>query len=243
MPNSPRILFLDIETSPAIAYVWSLHDEHIPLERLIQPSRIICWAAKWLGEKEVYYDDERGGKKKMLKGIHRLMSESQAVCTFNGERFDLPKLDGAFIEYGLPPLPPVSSIDLWKTVSKFGYISSKLAFVGPHLEIGKKVEHEGFALWRSCMNGDKEAWSRMKEYNIRDVTLLEELYEAVKPYIRNHPFMGVGRGELFECPACTSTRYQRRGNRRTRAFVIERLQCLDCGHWFPGKRSQVKAAA
>lgn len=238
----PKILLLDIETAPGIAYVWSLHDEHIPLERLIEPSRILCWAAKWAGEDEVLYADERDGKKKMIKGIHALLSKCDAVVTYNGERFDLQKLQGAFIEYDIPPPPPFASIDLWKTVKNFGYISSKLAFVGPHLEIGKKVEHEGFALWRACMAGDKDAWKRMREYNERDVTLLEELYDVVKPYIRNHPFMGVGRGELFECPACTSARYQHRGNRRTRSFIIQRLQCLDCGHWFPGKRTQVKAA-
>lgn len=236
----PKILFLDIETAPGIAYVWSLHDEHIPLERLIEPSRILCWAAKWRGNNEVFYADERGGRKKMLKSIHGLMAEADAFCTYNGLRFDAPKLDGEFIESGLPPLPPVAHIDLFKTTRNFGYISSKLAFVGPHLEIGKKVEHEGFALWRSCMAGDKEAWGRMREYNERDVTLLEELYEVVRPFIRNHPFMGVGGGEVFECPTCTSTRYQRRGQRRTRSFLIERLHCLDCGGWFNGKR--VKAA-
>ena len=242
MPK-PKILLLDIETAPGIAYIWSMHDEHIPLERLIEPSRIICWAAKWAGVDEVHYEDERSGKKKMLKGIHRLMSDADCLITYNGERFDLPRLDGSFVEYGLPPLPPCASVDLWKAVSKFGYISSKLAFVGPHLEIGKKVEHEGFGLWKSCMAGDKDAWGRMKEYNMGDVTLLEDLYNIVRPYIRNHPFMGVGGGELHECPTCTSTRNQSRGNRRTRSFLIQRLQCLDCGAWFNGKRSQVKAAA
>lgn len=234
----PKILLLDIETAPGIAYVWSLHDEHIPLERLIEPSRILCWAAKWAGADEVFYADERGGRKKMLRTIHKLMSDSDAHVTYNGERFDLPKLNGEFIDIGLPPLPPVASIDLFKTTRNFGYISSKLAHVGPRLQIGSKVSHEGFALWRACMNGDKEAWDRMRAYNERDVTLLEELYEVVKPYIKNHPFMGIGRGEVFECPTCTSTRYQKRGQRRTRSFLIERLQCLDCGSWFNGNRKK-----
>jgi len=233
-----KILHLDIETAPGVAYVWNLHEDHIPLERLIEPSRIMCWAAKWHGVEGVHFSCELDGRKKMMRGIHKLMSDADCVCTFNGERFDLPKLDGAFVDAGLPPLPPIASVDLWKTVSRFGYISSKLAFVGPHLEIGKKVEHEGFALWRACMNKDREAWKRMRAYNEQDVVLLEELYEAVKPYIKNHPFMGVGRGEVFECPTCSSNNYQRRGNRRTRSFLIERLQCLDCGGWFAGKRKK-----
>lgn len=240
MPDAPKILFTDIETKPAQVYTWQLRDVTIPLEMMIEPGGVMCWAAKWRGNPEVFYSDERDGRKRMLKGIHKLLSEADAVVTYNGDRFDLPKLDGSFIEYGLPPLPPIASVDLWKTVNKFGYISSKLAFVGPHLEIGKKVEHEGFALWRSCMAGDKEAWKRMRAYNERDVTLLEELYEVVKPYVKNHPFMGIGGGEVFECPTCTSTKYQKRGQRRTRSFLIDRLQCQNCGSWFNGSR--VKAA-
>lgn len=176
----------------------------------------------------------------MLRGIHDLMSEADAWVTYNGERFDNQRLSGEFLYHRMPPLPPVASIDLWKTTNRLGYASSKLGFVGPHLKIGKKVEHEGFALWKACMAGDEKAWARMRRYNKQDVVLTEELYETVKPWIKNHPYMGVGGGQVWECPTCTSTRYQKRGQRRTRSFLIERLQCRDCGSWFNGGR--VKAA-
>ena len=64
MPK-PRLLLLDIETSPAIVYCWRLHDENIGIDQIISPGRTICWGAKWYGERPMYYADERGGAKKM----------------------------------------------------------------------------------------------------------------------------------------------------------------------------------
>jgi hypothetical protein len=230
----PRILGVDIETAPAVAYVWGLHDQNIGVDQVIEPSRVLCWSAKWFGEKGTLYADERGGKKKMLNQIRELLAEADAVCTFNGDCFDLQKLNGEFIYHRLSPCPPLTSIDLYRTVRSLGYISGKLAFIGPFLEIGQKVKHEGFSLWSACLKGDKDAWRRMEKYNRQDTELLEGLYDLLKPYIKNHPTLGPG------CPVCQSTKSQARGVRRTRTTVTQRLQCQSCGSWFSGSR--LKAA-
>lgn len=231
----PRILGVDIETFPAIVYTWQLFDVTISLDQIVEPGRIACWGAKWFGSREVMYMDERKGKAKMFDGIHKLLSQADAVVSYNGDHFDIPKLDGAFIEHGLPPTPPVTSIDLFKTVKKLGYQSTKLAFIAPHLKIGEKVKHEGFGLWRACMDGDKAAWERMRKYNLQDVNLLESLYGVLKPHIRNHPHVGDQAG----CPACQSTEATSRGYRRTKTMLIQRLACDNCGSWFDGVRKRV----
>jgi hypothetical protein len=243
----PRILGVDIETAPAMAWVWGLHDQNIGLEQLIQPSRVLCWSAKWFGEKKVFYDDERprltSGKRKespaeaqkrMLLGVRELLAEADAVVGYNSDHFDLQKLNGEFVYHRIDPCPPLTSIDLFKTVKTLGYTSGKLAFVGPFLKVGQKIKHEGFGLWSACMSGDKEAWKRMEKYNRQDTELLEGLYEILKPYIKNHPTLGPG------CPVCQSTKSQARGVRRTRTTVTQRLQCQSCGSWYSGSR--LKAA-
>lgn len=230
-----RVLLLDVETSPAIAYVWKLFDETISLDQLIQPSRIICWGAKWLGDKEVIYCDERTGKRKMFQKIHSLLSQADATVTYNGLCFDLPKLDGSFLEHDLPPCPPVSAIDLYQTVKRMGFQSGKLAFIAPFLRIGEKVKHEGFALWKACLEGDKAAWERMKKYNMQDVELLDDLYIKLRPFIRNHPYLAATTGK---CPACQSDKAESRGYRRTKALLIQRLRCRGCGSWYDGNRKR-----
>lgn len=234
---SPKILLLDIETAPATAYIWRLFDENIGLEQLITPSRILCWAAKWQGGKG-YQADERIGRIPMLTALHKLLSDADAVVTYNGEHFDLPKINGEFIAAGLDPVPPIPSIDLYKTVKQLGYQSNKLAYVAKHLGIGQKISTGGFQLWADVLANSKQAWDKMLKYNKQDVVLLEKLYTKLRPYIKSHPSLHAptnGNG----CPVCGSAKIQHRGERRTRAFIIERLHCQGCGAWSDGRRQKV----
>lgn len=246
MPVSkPKILCLDIETAPAQAYVWRLFDENIGLDQLITPSRIICVGAKWLGKKEIFYADElgEGGPSEMFRGIHSLLSEADAVITYNGDKFDLPKLDGAFVEYGLGPIPPITSIDLLKTVKKLGVQSNRLAFIAPHLKIGEKTKNAGFSLWADWLRGDERAIKKMRQYNIQDVRLLDKLYKVLKPYIKNHPRLKIQeKKDRPSCRVCGGTHVQFRGDYKTKELVYDRFQCMSCMSWNKQRRAKTKDA-
>lgn len=237
--NTGKILLLDCETKPAKAFVWSLWDTNVPLEMLIEPGGIICVGAKWLGKKDsLFFSEWEHGHESMIRAIHKLVSEADAVITYNGDAFDLPKLNGAFLIYGLTPPPPQTSIDVYKTIKKMGFTSAKLAAVGPLLKLGSKVKHEGFRLWKGVMEGDEKAQRRMTKYCLQDVRLLERLYKVVRPFIKNHPHLG-SKVKSEACGACGSPKLQKRGFRRTRSFLIQRVQCQDCGSWQDGKRTKV----
>lgn len=233
-----RVLILDIETRPAVAYTWQAYDTNINVEQIIDAGGVICVGAKWLGEKQTYlYSDWEHGHLEMLVAVHEMLSFADAVVTFNGIKFDLPKLQGEFLLNGLGPTPPATSIDCLKAVRKFGLFMNKLAFVGPHLDVGEKMKHEGFTLWTSVLEGDTAAQKRMSKYCVQDVVLTEKLYLKIRPFILNHPHLGkVG---AHECGACGSTHVQSRGSRRTRAYKIQRLQCVACGSWQDGVRKKI----
>jgi hypothetical protein len=232
----PKILLLDIETRPTLAYVWRLYDENVAVEQIVEPTRMICWAAKWAGESEVVFAAEWGGRARMVRTLHSLISKADAVITYNGDKFDLPKINGEFLLAGLPPAPPIPSIDLYKTVKRLGFASGKLAFVAPLLKIGEKVKHAGFRLWREVMDGLPAARAEMERYNKQDTRLLDKLYRTLRPYIKSHPYLGTGIAP--ECPACGSKKVQKRGVRRTKSFFVERLHCQDCGSWSDGVRTK-----
>lgn len=228
---------IDIETAPALAYVWKAWDENISPDQIVENSRTICFCAHWLGSKHyLFFSEWEHGHQVMIEQAHALLSEADAVITFNGERFDLPKLRGEFILAGLEPPPPLTSIDLLKVVKKFGLIMNRLAFVGPLLSVGKKMKHEGFLLWRSVLEGDIKAQRRMEKYCIQDVIVTRKLYERIQPYISDHPHLGDNGGA---CGACGSTHTQMRGFRRTKYFKVQRLQCQDCGAWSTGARQKI----
>ena len=232
-----KILILDIETKPTVAYVWRAWDENISPEQVIDRGGLLCFAAKWLGAKEtIFLSEWQDGHMAMIEAIHGLLSEAEAVVTYNGDKFDLAKLQGEFLLAGLPPPAPVTSIDVLKTIKKLGLFMNRLAYVGPLLGVGRKLTHEGFALWAKVNQGDEKAQKTMRKYNIKDVKVLEALYLKVRPYIKNHPHLGEGK---HECGACGSNKTQRRGFRRTKFFKIQRIQCQDCGSWSEGTRTKI----
>lgn len=231
-----KILVLDIETAPITAFVWRLWDQNVGLNQIVDNGGIICVGAKWLGEKECYlYSDWGDGHDAMLLAIYLMMEQADAVVTYNGDKFDLPKLRGEFLLAGLPPPPPLTSIDVYKAAKGLGFISNKLAFIGPLMGLGSKIKHEGFDLWVKTMAGDPLAQKRMSRYCIQDVRLLEKVYNKVKPYIKTHPFLG-DRGV---CGTCDGKVLHSRGFRRTKSFKVQRLQCQACGSWQDGQREKV----
>ena len=96
--TEPKILVLDVETKPALAYVWKLFDENISLDQLIEPSRIICFAACWVNGDETFFHADwfEGGRQVMLAALYHLMAQADAIVTFNGDKFDLTKIRGEF---------------------------------------------------------------------------------------------------------------------------------------------------
>jgi len=233
-----KLLFIDIEWKPATAYVWRMWDENITPDQLIDEGGLLCFSWNWIGEKSFGFACEWvEGRKGMAQIAQSLFLEADAIVTYNGDRYDIPKLMGEILLAGLKPPPQPTSIDLIKTVKKMGYVMNRLAYIGPLLGVGEKVKHEGFRLWRLVMEGDEKARIRMRKYCIGDVKVLVDLYKRVRPFIRNHPHLGQDR---HECGACGSKETQRRGFRRTKSFLIQRLQCKACGAWSDGTRTKVK---
>ena len=235
---SRKILLLDIEWKPTTAYVWQPWQENITPDKIIEHGGLLCVGYKWLGKKSCHVLSEwKHGHTDMLERTLKLLGQADAVVTYNGDKYDLKKLQGEFLLYGMPPPPPPTSIDVLKTVKKMGYFMNRLAFIGPFLGLQGKMEHEGMKLWVKVVNGNKSAQKRMARYCKQDVIVLEELYNRILPYISNHPHLGNQKGDT--CPACGSSHLQSRGTRRTKHFKIQRLQCQDCGAWHSGTRSKL----
>ena len=232
-----KLLFLDIEWRPALAYVWKMWDESVAPNQLLDHGGMLCFCAHWGGTKDyLFYSEWEDGREGMAKAAKALLEEADAVVTYNGDRYDLPKILGEILLAGLDPPPPPTSIDVIKTVKKFGFNMNRLAYIGPLLKVGGKVKHAGFDLWREVMDGKVTARNKMARYCIQDVRLLVKLYEKVKPFIRNHPFLGKTK---HDCGSCGHSNLHSRGYRRTKHFLIQRLQCQHCGSWSEGERKKV----
>ena len=190
--KGPRVLIYDIETAPLLGYCWSLWDNNIGLNQIHSDWHVLSWAAKWMGEDDVYYQDQRDVQnveddKQLLQGIWKLLDECDFVITQNGKKFDQKKLNARFVIHGMKPPSTYRHIDVLQIAkSQFGFTSNKLQYMTETLcKKYKKSGHakfSGFELWSECLRGNVEAWTEMENYNILDILSLEELYSIISPW-------------------------------------------------------------
>ena len=217
-------------------------DQTIATNQVEETSYVLCWAAKWLGTREVKFDSiKKSGRRRMLMRMHTLLDQADVVVHYNGLKFDVPTLNKEFIQLELAPPAPYKQVDCLKEVKRmFRFQSNKLDFVSQALGIGAKKEHEGFTLWTKCMDPKHDdhagAWKRMERYNRHDVRLLELFYLRLRPWIEKHPSHAAHSGDR-SCPKCGSTKLQQRGWAVTQMMKYLRYQCQGCGGWSRGNKS------
>tara|TARA_R100000656_G_scaffold5244_1_gene6890 strand:+ start:49 stop:939 length:891 start_codon:yes stop_codon:yes gene_type:complete len=209
----PKILLFDVETSFYHFVGWGTYKQYIQHYQITEHQYIISWAAKWLYDENVQSDvvtpeeSKNRDDKRILKSIHKLLDEADIVVGHNGDRFDLRKLRWRFISQGMAPPSPFKIIDTLKVARReFFAPSYKQDFLTKYFKLENKIQTD-FQLWVDCEAGIPEKLEEMVEYNRHDVMGLEDLYLKIRPYIRNHPNLGV----LMEddiCPTCGSKHLQ-----------------------------------
>lgn len=224
-------MIYDIETSPNLAYVWGKYQQDVI--KFDKETELLCLAWKWLGEKETHV----AGRDKFTEDIlslqlRNLFDEADIVIAHNGDRFDQRVGQAKMLEFGLDPPSPYKSIDTYRVAKRYFRLNSnKLDDLGEKLNLGRKVQTGGFALWLGCMNNDPKAWAKMKRYNIQDVDLLEKVYLKLRPWIQNHPGLNVIDNRLEACPKCGHDKLESRGTYVTKTNTYRRYACKKCGGW------------
>lgn len=230
-----KILLLDIETAPHKVYSWGLYNQDINPDNVIEQGYTLCWAAKWHGKSKVFFDSiHKSRRKGMIKRIYDLMDEADAVVHYNGTKFDVPTLNHEFLYDGLSPPSSYAEIDLLKTARRrFRLPSNKLDYVAQYLGLGSKVKHMGLQLWHDCMDGCPKAWKVMERYNKKDVTLLEDVYDTLLPWVQGHPnwghYVDLGGDKDGICRNCGSDRIKKNGIEKKTVVPYQRYKCTNCG--------------
>lgn len=233
-----KILLLDIETAPNLAHVWRFWQENIGATQVIKHSTMLSYAARWLGGKDVAYQDTQfQNERNMLRSVNKLLDKADCVVAHNGNKFDLPKIRGRSLVYGLPLPSPYKQIDTCLIARKaFGFDSNSLEYLANVLNLKhKKKKHKkfpGHEMWVECLKGNPEAWKEMRLYNINDIDVLEDLYLFLRPYAHNHPNFGVFiESDKKVCPKCGSENIHKDGFAHTTVGKYQQYECGDCGGW------------
>ena len=232
--NQPKILTLDIETSPHIASVWGLFQQNVSLNQLRECTTVISWAAKWHGKKTVIFrSDFHSGHQGLVLDMWNLLDEADIVLGWNQKGFDLKHLNREFLLAGLIPPSKYVIVDLMlETRRNFRFASNKLDHVSQQLDVGSKLSHTGMELWNGCViENDPKSWAIMKRYNIQDVKLTEQVFDALRPWLKM-PNVNLYTGnEGTACPGCGSENLTKRGTAKKATGTYQRYQCIDCAKW------------
>lgn len=232
----PKVLLLDIETAPILAYSWGLWKQFINTQQIESDWFCLSWAARWLFSSETFSDRltskeaVREDDSRIIKGIWKLVDEANIVVTQNGEKFDIPRLNTRFLVSGLTPPSPYQQIDTLKALKKnFAFSSNKLDYVNQMLGLPKKIE-TNFELWRECVRGNDEALGKMEKYNVNDVLILEETFLKLQPWIK----CGINMAVYIEakepcCSICGSFNMEEKGYYYTSVNRYQSFHCKDCG--------------
>lgn len=227
-----KTLALDIEVSPAVCYTWGLFDQRINIDQIVEPPRMMCFSARWVGQDQcMFFSEFHHGRAEMVRKAHELLSECDVLMTFNGKTFDHKHLQREFLLAGLSPPIPYQHIDLYVVIRRqFRFLSNKLDNLLKELGLEGKVKHSGFTLWKRCLAGDPLAWEEMKLYSMRDSDALIEAYNRLLPWIPSHPNKAL-IDEAGKCSRCGSVNMISRGYAYTVQSKFVNYQCLDCGGW------------
>ena len=236
-----KVLMLDIETAPKIAYTWGVWDQNVFESQIIQDTFILSWSAKWEGGEPFGYavtgqealncDDKR-----IMELLWEVMDEADVIVGHNSNKFDIPIINTRFIVNGISPPSPYRKVDtlvLAKRHFKFNW--NKLDYLNRTLNGDKKAPTGGMETWKRCLKGDEEALAKMLKYNLQDVVLQEKLFVKLRPYVTGLPNMSVNM-ETPVCPRCGGTHLHKRGYTYTNASRFQRLRCVDCGGWSRGRK-------
>lgn len=251
---SPRILTLDLETSPILGYVWGLREQNLSVEQIVEDWSVLCYCAKWIDSDKIISGHTGGrGKgwvrddRKLMRELWDLLDEADAVIAQNGKNFDLKMIDGRMVQHGMQPYSPVRVIDtLLNSRARFRFPTHKLAYQSRVMTDTPKSDHRkfpGWELWTEVLADNPKAWKEMLSYCETDVRATEKVYLKQRPWIRSHPNLAAYMEDKdLRCTACKSKLLQRRGYETTQQGRWPRFHCQECGKWNRGKQQQLHHA-
>ena len=236
-----NMLVLDIETAPKQAFVWSMWKQNIGLNQLEKDGYVLCYCAKWLGDKKVQsdsiwdYENYRANPEDDYNVIHsvwELLDQADVVIAHNGKAFDIPTLNARFLIHGFQPPSPYKIVDTLKIArGKFRFTSNRLDALGLFLGEGRKINTGGFDLWRRVMDQDDKAQAEMVKYCKQDVQLLENIYLRLRAWDSYHPNIALyNEDNRPVCNVCGSEHVKKKGFAYTSTHKYQRYVCSDCGH-------------
>lgn len=253
--NNLKILLFDLETMPMICRTWGLRKVYLTHKSIIKGSAIVSWAAKWLYDDEIYgaYATPPQARnredKPIIKKLWKLMDESDIIMAHNVKGFDRKVANTRFLLNKMGCPSPSKMIDtLLISRQEFRFPSNKLDFLSQRINDNKKLP-TNMGLWAKCDSGGqiaKDAIAYMHKYNRQDLFLLEDLFIALRPWMKQSSNMALGFNDIIgRCinVGCGSKSIKVVKGKKyyTPSGRYQVMVCKDCGTYCRSKYQELSA--
>lgn len=243
--HKAKILVFDIETSLMKSYHWGIWEQNINQKAIIDDWFVISWSAKWLLEDDIMSDvltpkeAIEKNDKRVVSSLYDLLNEADIVIAHNGKKFDIKKINARFFLYDMGLPSPVKVIDTLQQIrSVMALTSNRLDYIAKFKGLEGKLSHTGIELWIDSMAGDKEALDLMDKYCKQDVQALEDVYMVLRPYMKNHPNVGLFIDkDVTACHTCGSEDLIWDGVYTTNYNSYDKYQCGNCKTWGASRKN------
>lgn len=239
--TGPKILLLDIETTPEISFTWGRWKQFISQEQIIEHPYVLTWAVRWLHTGETVsrklsdyptFNTDLRDDSLLIGELWSLMMEADFIVAHNGDKFDIPWILSRAIKHGLPPLNPTKFIDTLKFAKRYLRLpSNSLKSICAYYGLRPKLDNAGFPLWRACMDGDTQAFLDMETYNVGDLDSLEDVYLLFRPHMKSHPNAALYFPDaVHRCSRCgSSDMHEEETVFHTSISSFGTVRCASCG--------------
>lgn len=190
--SAPKVFLFDIETSTLNAHVMGTGDQRVNHSQIQNDFYITSWAGKLLYHNEIVgasvtpKEAKARDDKRIAKALHDVLKKVDFVVTYNGDKFDIKKINWRFLIHNLSPVR-CASIDIYRRMKAvFAPASLAMDFVTKELGYNGK-HHNDYNQWALASAGDADALRDRYTYNVNDVWMMEDLYPRVRSWFLNHP--------------------------------------------------------
>lgn len=235
--------YIDIETGLGAYKQWSTGKTYLGTRNILLEPTILCAAWKDKDDTTIQYTDSLKYKKAPKDSILKWIPDDSQICkdiveglrntdvaiAHNGDKFDIPWINGRCWVNGLPSIGSISTVDTYKLVKK------NLRLQGYSLDYLRKLRGDSgkiktsYEMWeRIVFHKDMDVLQEMVDYNIEDVLILEEFHNDIKQIDTT-----IKRNQIDHpdapCPFCGKKHKQLRGRIKNLKTWRRRMQCQGCG--------------
>ena len=147
--SKPKLLHYDLECTLSKSYHFGQYKQNLSVKQQVQEGHLLSHAWAWgdepvvgsiLTREEVLdHNPER-----LVLEAWALLDNADVVVAHYGKKFDIPKLNGYFLKYGLQPPSPYKVVDTKEISSKkFLLPFNSLEYLAKALGVQQKIDNSG----------------------------------------------------------------------------------------------------